>query len=42
MKPFLAKHWLLVVLPLVVIALAVAVILSLQGPEPGTTFDYGM
>ncbi len=42
MKSFLAKHWLLIVLPLAVIAIAAAIILSTSDPDPAATFNYGM
>jgi hypothetical protein len=42
MKSFLAKNWLFIVVPLIAMAIAIAVILSLGGSDSGAEFQYGM
>jgi hypothetical protein len=42
MKAFLAKNWLLIVLPMVIVALAIAALLMLGGADPNEGFQYGL
>ena len=42
MKSFLAKNWLLIGIPVVVIAILVALILTLGGSDPDDGFQYGL
>jgi hypothetical protein len=42
MKSFLAKNWLLIVLPMVIVALAIAALLALGDSDPSAGFQYGL
>jgi hypothetical protein len=42
MKSFLAKNWLFIVLPLIAMAIAIALILVFGGSDPNTAFQYGI
>lgn len=42
MKSFLAKNWLLIVLPIIVMAIVIAVILALGDSDPSSGFQYGL
>jgi hypothetical protein len=42
MKSFLAKNWVLIVLPIIVMAIAIAAILALGESDPSGGFQYGL
>jgi len=42
MKSFLAKNWVLIVIPMLIVAIAIAVLLALGGSDPDAGFQYGL
>ena len=42
MKSFLAKNWVLIVLPMIIVAIAIAALLMLGGGDPNEAFQYGL
>lgn len=42
MKSFLAKNWLLIVLPMLIVAIAIAALIALGGSDPNEGFQYGL